>query len=941
MASPTMKYSLVLLVVCRIHAVLDYSTIKESLKWRSCSGSRVNEKGLLNPLLGFLLEYNGVVHNMRFLSPNIHTHCSLETANDKKVCRRLYENDRPASSKDSFHRILLTFFPSTEGRVSICLGRSNRTFLDTLLKNCSRSTAICMLSVLTALSLGGKVEYRTTDAGCVTIQDAPTGVEIQKDKVHMAAEIMAFFSREDVSAEKKAILLQNFIFHFLNTREEIEMFFSHVHSFVKGKESTCFLSSDDTDGGVDCTLLDEIVKAAQFSPHIVWFAPKGTKPPLHAHTEGQSTARSRFSFSAEMVLLGLICNLLYDAENARYSAEHLGNGAERMKDFFARASVQSTAPVTEETAARWLRIVRDIRDSSVLYSKAVSKCGTARKVLVPGLVNLLMVLRSVCGVDWAPGAEWSKSNKKPHSYGEIRDAFESAFAYTLSRICTRKLSCEFKDTRARRMPNSSTWEVFGTVAISIPSANGIHSTVEVTHTEKGADYVFFVSPFAWCEQNVSRVVRKTDEYAKSSSMLVSLMGTCVQLYMLHKVRPNFFYETNAQLLDNGSVEDVFFQGGIYTDRMKIMLLDLLFSQRHKKKKALHQLERNIVASLEMREEAVCDVVFLLVSFRKPLAEFTKILPREWSRRRKPNALQRLVQQECINLVCYCIDKKETWLHRKAFFADAMECPLIDLVSLLIKHKRRGTIERLLERYEWRMHEIMRTGLVVAMKTHNMEYVHYFFERISKTDLEQFEYSVYLQDMSDYLVGLALERGTSSSVLEKVYCWYFCDSTGMFCMDDLYEVVESTYTRMDMDFIYDCMVKRCPRYYNFMKFHKLFLELAIRDRVKVRSDALVLIRVLARSIDTNPCYIILDRKPIKVNKLNMSGQLRKELLDAISEVERLGLVYGASFDEHRYVSFLNKHAADFANRDGPRQYKKHHRGFREDYTMEIRRIFGER
>eukprot|EP00866_Antonospora_locustae_P002466 jgi/Antlo1/2466/432 len=273
----------------------------------------------------------------------------------------------------------------------------------------------------------------------------------------------------------------------------------------------------------------------------------------------------------------------------------------------------------------------------------------------------------------------------------------------------------------------------------------------------------------------------------------------------------------------------------------------------------------------------------------------------------------------------------------------MECSFCSLIALLIRYDRKSIIERLLMKNEWRRHDVMRTGIYRAIKTSNAKYAHYFFERISRRDLEQFEYTVFVQGMSGYLLDIALESNTSSSVLEKIYCWYFCDSTGMFCMNDLYEVVESTYKCLDIDFMYDCMARRCPRYYNFMKFHKLFLELALRDKIMVRNDALVMINLLAHSIDMNPNYIVLGRKPIKLNRQNTSEKLQKELLNAIKEVKRLDLVYKVSFNEYEYTTFLSRYAADFANSDSQHKHKckSRHRGFGEVYNMEIIRIFGEK
>ncbi|KAL0265837.1 UNVERIFIED_CONTAM: hypothetical protein PYX00_011555 [Menopon gallinae] len=898
-----MKCFLALHLVHGALAKLDYNTIRVSLEWRSSSGSRVSHVGPLNPLLGFLLEFNGVVHNRRFFSPDNHASCCFAADGGKRVYRRCYENDSAVSNRSRFHRIFLSLFPSPAGRVSI-FSESSRTstFLGALIEDCDRDAEIRLLAALAAMSQGATVRCGPAgvgrSAGCLAIEEVSLGVRIREGRVLQATEVMDFFSDSNEDAEQKVFLLQSFLFHLLDTKKEIETFFDYVYGLVGGRENACFTTCETAEGGVDYALLDGIARVRWGSSHIIWFPPKDVRHPLYTRAADMFIEEKRFPFVVEAVLLSLMCHLLCNAEKTEYNAERLGSGAADARRFFAEHR-HATGKITEDVGRDWLRVVEDISDPSIAYTQVASTPGrvpgyAARNVLKPGFVNLLMVVRSICGVERGPDAEWARSRRKPTCYEEIRGVFEEAFVSTLAGVCAKSLFCEFTDMEVQRSPFSDAWEVFGTVAVSIPTAGGAYVVARITCTTADADIVFTQTPFLWCEQSRGVVFEKMAEYAASPSTFVRLVGKFVHLYMLSDTRGSLLRDSVVQLLEQGQTEDILLQGMIHTDSTKIMLLDAIFSQRHRRSRCLERIERNIVSSLDLSREPVCDAILLLVSLRRPLREFAGILPRGWGRKRRAR-LQEIVHSGCVNLVCYCIEKSGGLCRGGRPRVD-MDCVLTDLLALLIRHGRQSTIERLLHAHRRWPHEVLGAGLraAAAAGASGEACASYFFGRISRSDLESFEYSVAAQSMSEYLWRLALASSTDKDTLEKIYCWYFCDNAGAFCAQDLYEIVEGTYMRLDMDFVYDCMVRRCPRYYSFVKFHKLFLELAVRRQIRVRSDALALIRHLALCINMNPHYMVLGCRIVGLHMRNTSDGIRQELLAAIESVERQGLVYDQAY-----------------------------------------------
>lgn len=255
-----------------ICAELEYSAIKESLNWIAEDNTVVIHRGPLNPMLGFLLNKIGVVHNKRFFSPeNDSTWDKTIDADGMTVCRRRYNKDKPRGG-DAFYRVFLYLFPSSAGRVSIGMTRKGSFGYE--LGQRERSVATRFIAALAAMSFGTEIGYRyvtAEESQAVIIESSPE-VRIEGTALDEIASVVQFFKSPDENKDylrSRMFLLQVFMFHFFDTLEELKDFFTHVHDFMGDKKSVCFKLQGEESTAGNYTLLDMVVgmnRTFPFSP---------------------------------------------------------------------------------------------------------------------------------------------------------------------------------------------------------------------------------------------------------------------------------------------------------------------------------------------------------------------------------------------------------------------------------------------------------------------------------------------------------------------------------------------------------------------------------------------------------------------------------------------------------------------------------------------------
>jgi hypothetical protein len=258
----------ILFLISIIYTRLTVPRIKEALEWRSPDGKyRINEKEGLNPFLGFLVNQTGIVHNKRWLSPEIEPSYKVE---DGKFTRT-FNGDK---SVVSFYQRLIDMFPSSSGTIStIAIKPSSFCYFLDQLEN--RTEAIRFMAALMAGTMGVKLGMKTTNKK-VAIDTSPP-IKFESGYVTEIAAAATFFIREsdssqDGSIEKylttKNFLLQAFLFHFLKSKDDVIEFFNELYSIVEDDDQILqqyYLSANDT-ATFDYSFFNRILSATKSFP---------------------------------------------------------------------------------------------------------------------------------------------------------------------------------------------------------------------------------------------------------------------------------------------------------------------------------------------------------------------------------------------------------------------------------------------------------------------------------------------------------------------------------------------------------------------------------------------------------------------------------------------------------------------------------------------------
>ncbi|KAI5151575.1 hypothetical protein NEAUS05_2539, partial [Nematocida ausubeli] len=98
-----------------------------------------------------------------------------------------------------------------------------------------------------------------------------------------------------------------------------------------------------------------------------------------------------FTDYGETVLLGLFCAIAYDYEKHMYTIDHIKSASKELKSFFQKHSGMYGA-VTEEMHDEWNQVVGGLANKNIQYMRP------DRNQLVPGIVNMLYVIKEIAGV---------------------------------------------------------------------------------------------------------------------------------------------------------------------------------------------------------------------------------------------------------------------------------------------------------------------------------------------------------------------------------------------------------------------------------------------------------------------------------------------------------------------------------------------------------------
>ncbi|EHY65607.1 hypothetical protein NERG_01214 [Nematocida ausubeli] len=98
-----------------------------------------------------------------------------------------------------------------------------------------------------------------------------------------------------------------------------------------------------------------------------------------------------FTDYGETVLLGLLCAIAYDCEKHMCTIDHIESASKELKSFFQKHSGMYGA-VSKELHDDWNQVVGGLKSKNIQYMRP------DRNQLVPGIVNMLYVIKEITGV---------------------------------------------------------------------------------------------------------------------------------------------------------------------------------------------------------------------------------------------------------------------------------------------------------------------------------------------------------------------------------------------------------------------------------------------------------------------------------------------------------------------------------------------------------------
>lgn len=905
-------------LLCHISAELGYSTIQRSLEWSSQDGARVRHTGPLNPLVGLLLNNTGVIHNMRFFSPDNRPCYEKHVDSGRVRYYRHYSGDT-ASGGDTFHQVLLYLFPSSAGKVTISASRDG-SFHYELCKN-ERPLAIRFVAVLAAMALGAKIETTISKRRVRVKTSPPLDIALSKGKKEFEC-IVKFFSAQEQSGDylaSRMFLVQGFMFHFLSTLEEVAMFFEHVYELTKHAE--CFTVRGEPNT-LDYTLLEEAMRMNRVFPFsAVSPPPANVSVPLYSRKDDTFIDSMRFSDCGEAALLALVCCLLYSSEEMRYAALHLREG--RLREFFAKYN--EIFPVTMECRRDWLRVVEDLEDPDVVYVKTQQDYNnnSTRNEIEPGFINMLMVLGNISGQK--PVLE---RREMPADYSELQSDFERAFADAISLLGASCTDCKFLSMKVEKRQGSETWDVFGAIGLEMDVC-GRKAAVELVHSAAHAETKITHYPFLLDEASAEDFFCRIQRHIESESILVSLIGRYARLSVEKDQREEVFFSHAARSVEGGAGNGVFLHGIIDTDNIKCKLLDVLLPAAMARDKRAANMVVNVVSSATLDDpDTICSYAGFILLMHE-LDYFVEMVELQYADVLvTPRGIKEwAIHRRHVNFICYIID-----VLGEACFAS--EVNLLDrLMEMLVKNGRKGYIEKLAGLHERGALFVQLIGLQKAMNMRSKEYTDYFFDAMSANDITKCEHDSYYDRAVSDLDAVAEQKDTPLHHVRKIYYIFFCawrlNNTRI--IEIFGDTIEKTHERVGMDFVYDCIMRRCPNFHKMAEVYRRILEIAVRKELRVRNDFIFLIEHILDIFGNRRKCMEMGRSMIPYSTTR--ERLRQQLACLVSKVVSRNLVAEeVEFSKSTYKGFIEGYIKNKSKMTPDKYISEIDRIFRGELTL---------
>ncbi|EIJ88767.1 hypothetical protein NEPAR06_2291 [Nematocida parisii] len=214
-------------------------------------------------------------------------------------------------------------------------------------------------------------------------------------------------------------LIQAYIYKFVESIEEIDLFHSAVHEILTNclenpgdllpKDAQnkalavykrCFVPIDEITTKDRCAFIEQLEKLKEMYmifgiEQIVPFADTMQLPysmnifPYNRESGLFMEDRARFTDSVETSIYILFCFLTYNAYENQYTTVHMHNASYELIEFFKKYYIPEQDE-SMEVHRNWSRVVSDLPNNNIIYKKNGNQ-------LQPGILNMLFLIEEITG----------------------------------------------------------------------------------------------------------------------------------------------------------------------------------------------------------------------------------------------------------------------------------------------------------------------------------------------------------------------------------------------------------------------------------------------------------------------------------------------------------------------------------------------------------------
>ncbi|KAI5163153.1 hypothetical protein NEAUS03_2218 [Nematocida ausubeli] len=391
----------------------------------------------------------GFMHRKRFMSTEIQKDVTIRisrnTSKDTqlnyhyiknpsldKVYNALFYDGELLKYKQAYFATLLELFPSIYGYVSIVHEKKDsfHAFINSPEANKHKHKILASLFLLAegvAVPLTVNKSRKITDLALkkANLQEDHFKVNMCESSKFVIGVINFFienrennvFKGKEHSSEPSqsrefinspSFLIQTYIKHSLKNKKEMNLFAQTVYDMLieyafHDKEEMNMEEKRVLDRYIilpgeqltkeNKAYMFDTIETPLWNDYIdIGLDPIYLEPAMDVVPVGKNADKSNgFTDYGETALLGLFCAITYDCEKHIYTVDHMESASEELKSFF-RKHKYMYGEVSKELHNEWNQVVGGLTNKNIKYMRS------DRNQLVPGVINMMHVIKEIAGV---------------------------------------------------------------------------------------------------------------------------------------------------------------------------------------------------------------------------------------------------------------------------------------------------------------------------------------------------------------------------------------------------------------------------------------------------------------------------------------------------------------------------------------------------------------